>query len=75
MTYDFKNIKRCGARCRTKNGGPCLGPAMANGRCRMHNGGALKKHGRATKKAKFERKQEKLFFEEMLKINSQIGDM
>ena len=27
---------RCGAR--TRFGGSCLGPAMANGRCRMHGG-------------------------------------
>ena len=27
---------RCGAR--TRGGGPCRGPAMANGRCRMHGG-------------------------------------
>src|SRR5215204_7542738 len=27
---------RCGARGRT--GKPCQGPAMANGRCRMHGG-------------------------------------
>lgn len=45
----------CGAHCRT-TGQPCKGPAMANGRCRMHGGkspGAPKgeahpnyKHGR-----------------------------
>jgi hypothetical protein len=27
---------RCGAR--TRGGGPCKGPAMPNGRCRMHGG-------------------------------------
>jgi hypothetical protein len=27
---------RCGAR--TRSGGACRGPAMANGRCRMHGG-------------------------------------
>jgi hypothetical protein len=27
---------RCGAR--TRRGTPCQGPAMANGRCRMHSG-------------------------------------
>src|SRR5919206_1266723 len=27
---------RCGARCRS--GRPCRGPAMKNGRCRMHGG-------------------------------------
>ncbi len=29
---------RCGAR--TRAGAPCHGPAMANGRCRMHGGGS-----------------------------------
>lgn len=28
--------RRCGAR--TRVGAECLGPAMANGRCRMHGG-------------------------------------
>lgn len=28
---------RCGAR--TRKGGSCKGPAMPNGRCRMHSGG------------------------------------
>ncbi|WP_277755319.1 HGGxSTG domain-containing protein [Teichococcus oryzae] len=28
---------RCGARSR-RTGKPCAGPAMANGRCRMHGG-------------------------------------
>ena len=30
------NAPRCGAR--TRSGTPCKGPAMANGRCRMHGG-------------------------------------
>ncbi len=29
---------RCGAKTRTRNGSPCLAPAMPNGRCRMHGG-------------------------------------
>ncbi len=50
---------RCGAR--TRSGRPCEGPAMPNGRCRMHGGtspGAPKgerngnyKHGRFTSEA------------------------
>src|SRR6266480_851676 len=28
--------RRCGGRCRS--GRPCRGPAMKNGRCRMHGG-------------------------------------
>jgi hypothetical protein len=30
------NAPRCGAR--TRAGAPCKGPAMPNGRCRMHGG-------------------------------------
>jgi hypothetical protein len=30
------NAPRCGAR--TRSGTPCRGPAMPNGRCRMHGG-------------------------------------
>ncbi len=30
------NAPRCGAR--TRKGTPCRGPAMSNGRCRMHGG-------------------------------------
>jgi hypothetical protein len=30
------NAPRCGAQ--TRKGTPCMGPAMANGRCRMHGG-------------------------------------
>lgn len=33
---DFTKAKRCGAR--TRSGGSCKGPAMPNGRCRMHGG-------------------------------------
>lgn len=33
---DPDTAPRCGAR--TRSGAPCKGPAMANGRCRMHGG-------------------------------------
>jgi hypothetical protein len=33
---DLTKARRCGAR--TRSGRPCKGPAMANGRCRMHGG-------------------------------------
>ncbi len=33
---DPMNATRCGAM--TRKGTPCLAPAMANGRCRMHGG-------------------------------------
>lgn len=60
-------VKTCGARCRTKGGAPCFGPAMKNGRCRMHGGvySRLEKHGRATLKAKAKRKQERILLREM----------
>jgi hypothetical protein len=31
-----QDAPRCGAK--TRKGTPCMGPAMANGRCRMHGG-------------------------------------
>lgn len=34
----IKGVRACGARCRTKNGEPCLGAAMKKGRCRIHGG-------------------------------------
>jgi len=33
---DLSNTARCCAK--TRKGGPCQGPAMRNGRCRMHGG-------------------------------------
>jgi hypothetical protein len=33
---DLSTIRRCGAQ--TRRGTPCAGPAMRNGRCRMHGG-------------------------------------
>src|SRR5580765_325094 len=33
---DFTQAARCGAK--TRKGTPCDGPAMSNGRCRMHGG-------------------------------------
>lgn len=33
---DLSAVPRCGAR--TRRGTACRGPAMANGRCRMHGG-------------------------------------
>lgn len=49
---------RCGAYART-TGRPCQGPAMKNGRCRMHGGRAGRKpiHGRFTKAAVAERRE------------------
>jgi hypothetical protein len=33
---DPRTAPRCGAR--TRDGAPCKGPGMSNGRCRMHGG-------------------------------------
>lgn len=56
---------RCGAR--TRRSSPCCGPAMPNGRCRMHGGsspGAPKgerngmfRHGRYTNEATVQRRE------------------
>lgn len=59
--------KKCGARCRTKGGAPCLGWAMKNGRCRMH-GGVLSKreiHGRQTLRARTRRSRDWKTFKEL----------
>jgi hypothetical protein len=32
------NMKRCGAKARTRNKAPCRGMPMKNGRCRFHGG-------------------------------------
>jgi hypothetical protein len=45
---DLRSAKPCGAK--TRKGTPCKGPAMANGRCRMHGGpstGAKTPEGKA----------------------------
>ena len=49
---------RRGAHSR-RTGEPCRGPAMRNGRCRMHGGNAGRKptHGRYTTAAIAERRQ------------------
>jgi hypothetical protein len=54
MLLDMHRAKRCGAR--TRSGKPCLSPAMANGRCRMHGGpspGAPKGNRNALKSGRF----------------------
>lgn len=48
----MRSAPRCGAHART-TGAPCMGPAMRNGRCRMHGGKAGRKslHGRYSRMA------------------------
>lgn len=71
-------IRICGAKCRTKNGDPCLQPAMKeSNRCRMHFGHArkLRTHGRLTKQAEAERKQHRVLLKEIKIINQKITDI
>lgn len=67
-------VKTCGARCRTKDGAPCLSPGMKNGRCRMHGGVFSKRetHGRTTLKAKAERKCENFLVREIKSLTKKI---
>ena len=70
-------IRPCGARCRTKNGNPCMQPAMReSNRCRMHFGHArkLRTHGRLTIQAEEERKQQRALLKEMKAINQEINN-
>lgn len=69
-------IRQCGAKCRTKNGDPCLQPAMRDSnRCRMHFGHArkLKTHGRLTAQAEAERRQQRALLKEMKIICKDLG--
>ena len=69
-------VKSCGARARTKNGAPCNGWAMKNGRCRMHGGAyKLEKHGMFTLRAKAQRKKENAFLKEIKRMNNQIDSI
>jgi len=67
---DYTKAPRCGAR--TRRGTRCLGPAMKNGRCRMHGGcstgpktldglarsqKANWKHGRCSEKARADKRE------------------
>ena len=59
---------RCGAK--TRQGTPCLSPAMANGRCRMHGGkatGAPKGNANALKHG--------LYTQEAITHRREISDM
>lgn len=70
-----QGVRICGAKCRTKGGAPCEQPGMKNGRCRMHGGVFFKreKHGRATLKAKKERKMERAILKEMKAVSREIS--
>src|SRR5271157_511534 len=76
-TEDPSTAQRCSAR--TRKGTPCKGPAMRNGRCRMHGGASTGprtsaslahsaranwKHGRYSAKAKREARLLRQFLRE-----------
>lgn len=68
-------VRPCGARCRTKNGDPCMQPAMKeSNRCRMHFGHAkkLRTHGRLTINAENERKQQRVILNEMRALLKEV---
>lgn len=73
----IEGIRLCRARCRTKNDGPCMQPAMKDSsRCRMHFSHArkLKKHGGLTILAEKERRQHRALLNEMKAINKNIDE-
>lgn len=68
-------IRFCGAKCRTKNGEPCLQPAMReSNRCRMHFGHArkLRAHGRLTANAEEEKNSQRTLLKEMRILNHEL---
>lgn len=73
----MRNNNICGAKARTRNWEPCRGPAMANGRCRMHSGGSSKKtiHGRAARRIKKQRKKESMFLREMQAVSLSLYEL
>jgi hypothetical protein len=70
----IRGVKLCGAKCRTKNGGPCSQPGMQNGRCKMHGGVFFRRetHGETTLRAIKKRKQERALLNEMRQLNREI---
>lgn len=69
-------VKMCGAKCRTKDGAPCSGWAMKNGRCRMHGGAyKLEKHGMDTLRSKKRRILENSFLRGIKIMNDQIEQL
>jgi hypothetical protein len=38
MGLDFRNLPRCGAKLRSRDGATCRQVAMTNGRCYLHGG-------------------------------------
>ena len=84
---DFLKAPRCGAK--TRQGTPCRGPAMRNGRCRMHGGGstgpktadgierirrASTTHGRRTQAAQRERREVRLLVKQARALLARLED-
>jgi len=78
--YAMHLTPRCGAY--TRSSSPCCGPAMPNGRCRMHGGaspGAPKgkangmfKHGRYTNEAVAERRELTAWIRAMRQVAEEV---
>src|SRR4051812_47648885 len=84
---DFLKAPRCGAKTRRRT--PCMCPAMANGRCRLHGGlstgpktaegierirRAVTKHGHHTAAGKEERPALRTLLQEARALLSRIAD-
>ena len=79
--YPMQESPRCGAK--TRSGSPCEGPAMQNGRCRMHGGsspGAPRgeangnyRHGRFTCEAIEQRRQLNAWIRRMGQLAQEVG--
>lgn len=84
---DLSRVLRCGAK--TRRGSPCLCPAMANGRCRMHGGcstgpksaegierirRAVTKHGRYSKHVIEERRNSATLIHTAKELLNKIRD-
>jgi len=70
----IKGVRLCGAKCRTKNGGPCERTAVRGGvRCRIHGGkGTRYTHGRCSQAAKEERRVEVNALRDMKKVIKEL---
>lgn len=72
---------RCGAKTRSDT--PCSGPAMPNGRCRMHGGASpgaprgqangMYRHGRYTSESLAQRRMLNMWVRTMRKAVQEIG--
>ncbi|MFN2445801.1 MAG: HGGxSTG domain-containing protein [Vicinamibacterales bacterium] len=83
---DFRNAARCGAKTRRQT--RCQGPAMPNGRCRMHGGAstgprtfeglersrrARWRHGTYSRAARAQRAQSRRYWRELWALVGQLN--